>query len=260
MTQLLPRWLFAGLLVAGLAQVCTADEMPAAETLYQTAPKGLPSEPAWGYWTAAPTSWVIVHNQFLERTKKGGVDIVFLGDSITSGWKEAASANWSGATPAPQAVNYGIGGDSTRQVIWRIRHGELDGLTPKVIVLMIGTNNLYADQNSGTNEQIADGVKTILALLQEKTPGARVLLMGVLPRQTKSWSDRIAALNKLLAGFNAPGRVQYRDAGAKFLNADGRPNTELYSKDLVHLNPAGYAVLNATVKPWIQELLHSAAR
>lgn len=229
--------------------------MPALDTLYCYAPKGLPSEPAWSYWPAAPESWIIVHKQFAARSQQGDVDIVFLGDSITKGWQQISSTNWADVTPALQAVNYGIGGDSTRQILWRIRHGVLDGINPRLVVLMIGTNNLYADQNAGTNEEIAEGVKAIIGLIHEKTPAARVLLLGVLPRQTKSWCDRIVALNGLLAGLNVPGRVRYFDPGAAFLGSDGRLKPELYSSDRVHLNAAGGEVLTTSVKPLVRELL-----
>lgn len=258
MIQILPRWLIAGLLVAGLGHISRADEPPSPDSMFQNAPKGLPSEPAWGYWTAAPKAWLMVHEQFVECTRKGGIDIVFLGDSITKGWKQVESLNWADTTPALQAVNYGIGGDTTRQILWRIQHGVLDGIQPRLVVLMIGTNNLYSDHNSGTNEEIAAGVKAILALIREKSPGSRVLLLGVLPRQTTAWCTRIAALNGLLAGLAAPGRIEFRDPGAKFMGSDGRVNKELYTPDLVHLTAAGTDQLTAQVKPWVKALLQAS--
>ena len=251
----IPRWLIAALFVTGLCRLVYADETHQLESIYQTPPKGLPSEPAWGCWTAAPKAWIMVHNQFVARTRQGHVDIVFLGDSITKGWKQAEATNWADTTPPLQSVNYGIGGDTTRQIIWRIDHGVLDGINPRLVVLMIGTNNLYSDQNSGTNEQIVDGVKTILGLIHGKSPGARVLLLGVLPRQTKSWCDRIVALNGLLAGLSEPGCVQFHDVGAEFLGADGRVNAKLYNADLVHLNAAGNEVLTVMVRPLVKNLL-----
>ena len=254
MIDIAPCILLAILLAICPHTIARASEPPALESMSQDAPKGLPSEPAWGYWKAAPTAWMGVHQQFVTRSQQGRVDIVFLGDSITKGWKQAESTNWTESTPPLQTVNYGIGGDTTRQVIWRIKHGELDGIKPKLVVLMIGTNNLYADHNSGTNEQIVDGVKTILGLIREKSPDTRVLLHGVLPRERKFWCDRIAVLNGLLAVLNEPGRVQFHDAGAKFIGEDGEINKELFSADLVHLNAAGYEMLTAAVKPLVKSL------
>ena len=259
MTQITPRLFFAILLATGLHPFASAEELPPLESMYQDAPKGLPSEPAWGYWKAAPTAWISTHQQFVARSKQGNVDVVFLGDSITKGWKQVESTNWADSTPALQAVNYGIGGDTTRQIIWRINHGELDGIKPKLVVLMIGTNNLYADHNSGTNEQIVDGVKTIIGLIREKSPETRFLLLGVLPRESKFWCDRIVVLNGLLAGLKEPGRVQFHDSGSKFLTEDGGINKELFAADLVHLNATGNETLTAIVKPLVKELLEPSA-
>ncbi len=255
MTPSLLRLFYAGLLAAVSVISSHAEALPPPEVLYANAPKGLPSEPAWGFWPKAPEAWIIVHNQFIARTKQGNIDVVFLGDSITKGWKQISTTNWSGATPAPQAVNYGIGGDTTRQVLWRIRQGALDGISPSLVVLMIGTNNLYADHNSGTNAEITAGVKAVLSSVREKCPGARVLLLGVLPRQNRFWSDRILQLNALNAALNEPGRVHYHDAGELFVNADGTMKAELYNTDLVHLSAAGYDVLTAAVQPWAKALL-----
>ncbi|MEY3898560.1 MAG: hypothetical protein RLZZ214_4082 [Verrucomicrobiota bacterium] len=256
MIPIAPRLILAVLLATGAGHLVRAAELPAPETMCLDAPKGLPSEPAWGYWKAAPTAWLSTHQQFLARTQQGNVDLVFLGDSITKGWKLAESTNWTDSTPPLQAVNYGIGGDTTRQIIWRINQGELDGIKPKLVVLMIGTNNLYADHNSGTNEQIVDGVKTILGLIREKSPDTRVLLLGVLPREKKFWCDRIVILNGLLAVLNDPGKVLFHDAGSKFLTADGEINKDLFTADLVHLNAAGYESLTATAKPLVKSLTH----
>lgn len=163
MNLLISRLLLAGFIAAGCLAPAPAQGMPAPEALYQNAPKGLPSEPARGFWPKAPEAWIIVRNQFVKRTKQGNIDVIFIGDSLTKGWKQIPSTNWSGATSAPQAVNYGIGADTTRQILWRIRHGALDGISPSLVVLMTGTNNLYADHNSGTNEEITAGVKAVLA-------------------------------------------------------------------------------------------------
>ncbi|MES2658952.1 MAG: GDSL-type esterase/lipase family protein [Verrucomicrobiota bacterium] len=255
MTANISRLFLAILLATGPGTTMNAADTPTLESMYQDAPKGLPSEPAWGYWKAAPTSWMIVHQQFVNRSKQGNVDIVFLGDSITKGWQQTESTNWTDSPTAIQTVNYGIGGDTTRQVIWRINDGELDGIKPKLVVLMIGTNNLYADHNSGTNEQIVDGVKTILGLIREKSPDTRILLLGVLPRQTKFWSDRVLVLNGLLAALDAPGRVKFHDAGARFIGEDGEINKELFNADLVHLNAAGYENLTTIAKPLVKSLL-----
>ena len=250
------------LVPAFLLMFCTAQAEDATgdvsiETINSgPAPKGLPSQAAWGYWKAAPTAWIMTHNGMIAQTKKGGGEIVFLGDSITAGWSKGGKAIWEQTYAPLKAVNYGIGGDTTRQVIWRIEHGELDGFTPKLVVLMIGTNNLYADQNSGTNEEIADGVKKIIELIQAKSPTTKILLLGVLPRQTKvPWCDRIAALNLLLAPLANGSTVRYLDIDKDFLDSEDKAKAELFNTDLVHPNAKGYEVISAAVLPTVTEMV-----
>lgn len=235
-----------------------ADETGAvsvAEMVAGPVVKAPPHVAGWGHWSAAPEAWLQTHEGFVTRSRAGGVDVVFLGDSITQGWKAIAKENWADSEPPLRAVNYGIGGDSTRQVIWRLEHGVLDGIRPRLVVLMIGTNNLYRDHNSGSNEEIAEGVKTTLALIRQKAPGAKILLLGVLPRQTSSWCKRIGELNTLIARNENAERVRFLDAAPSFLDETGKANPEFFKSDGVHLNPRGYEILFSIVKPVVRELL-----
>lgn len=246
------RLLTAGLLA--LAPLARAADEPDALAMRTHAAKGLPSEPAWGFWPDVPAAWLQTHQSFVERSRRGGVDVVFLGDSITKGWKQAETENWAGRGPAPRVANYAIGGDSTRQLLWRIDHGVLDNIRPRLLVLMIGTNNLYQDHNSGTNEEIAAGVRAVLARIRAKLPETRVLLLGVLPRQTRGWTGRIEKLNTLLASFAEPGRVECHDVGGVFVDERGLLEAGLYMPDRVHLSPAGYDALTTAVKPLVRGL------
>lgn len=138
-------------------------------------PKGLPSEEGWGYYPQFPTAWLSHHRSLLERTKKGGLKVMFFGDSITQGWTDpnGGKAEWDKRFEPLGAANYGIGGDSTRQVLWRIGHGEIEGVSPQLVVLKIGTNNLYGDFNAGSDDEIAKGLETIVQTLREKLPQPR---------------------------------------------------------------------------------------
>src|SRR5690242_8364585 len=98
-----------------------------------------------------PTNWLSRHEGFVEQAKAGGIDLLFVGDSITDNWRSRGSNVWNKYYAPRHAANFGIGGDRTQHVLWRIDHGELDGLKPKVIVLMIGTNN----SNSDSADEIA---------------------------------------------------------------------------------------------------------
>ena len=137
-------------------------------------------------------NWVKRHESFNEVSKKGEVQLVFLGDSITQGWEGNGKEAWAKTWAPLKAANFGIGGDRTEHVIWRLQNGNFDGIKPKLIVLMIGTNNTGhqgrpAAEHGGvvytsSAEQTAEGVKMILDILGKKLPETKVLLLGIFPR------------------------------------------------------------------------------
>src|SRR2546428_11301842 len=135
--------------------------------------------------TPAPrdANWMKRHESFNERVKKGNVDLLLIGDSITQGWEGSGKNVWAKFYSPRNAVNLGIGGDRTQHVLWRLDHGNVDGISPKAAVLMIGTNNSNGKDN--TAEQIADGIKAIVAMLREKTPKTKVLILAIFPRGEK---------------------------------------------------------------------------
>jgi lysophospholipase L1-like esterase len=220
-------------------------------------PKAKPSEPGWGFWSVAPQAWMQTCQGFLERTQKGDIDVVFLGDSITQGWGKAGKEIWEKEYAPKKAVNYGIGGDSTRQVLYRLDHGAVDGLKLKLVVLAIGTNNLYADHNSGTDEEIAAGIETIVKSLREKVPTAKILLLGILPRQNDYFSGRVLKINKRISKLADEKTVRFLDMDAKFEKTPGKGdvNEELYVPDKLHLSAKGYEVWAETMKPVFEEMV-----
>ena len=117
-----------------------------------------------------------MHEKFLSQAKKGDIDLLFLGDSITQGWNN--NEVWRRHFGPRKAANFGIGGDRTEHVLWRIQNGELEGIAPKVTVLMIGTNNSGAN----TPEEIAQGITAIVDELRKRLPNTKILLLGVFPR------------------------------------------------------------------------------
>lgn len=216
--------------------------------------KASPSIPGWGFWPKYPKDWQRTFDGQLGRARQGDIGAVFLGDSITQGWGKEGKAVWDERFAALKAVNWGIGGDSTRQVLWRIEHGLLDGLSPRLVVLAIGTNNLYGDHNAGSDAEIAAGIAATVAAVRAKLPQAKVLVVGMLPRQNAYFCGRIAAINALTAMLDDGTAVRFVDPGAAFLTAPGEVRTDLFKEDKVHLVAAGYQALGEALQPLVAAL------
>lgn len=201
-----------------------------------------------------------LHESFLARGKAGPVGVLFLGDSITEGWRKAPHI-WEHYFGADQPANFGIGGDQTQHVIWRIEHGELDGLAPKVVVLMLGTNN--SGRHSGA--QIAAANRKIVGLIRAKLPAAKVLLLAIFPRGPRAgrdgvpepWEARMAAIraaNAELARLDDGATVRYLDLTANFLGNDGTI-PRIIMPDQLHPNAAGYQLWAEGMAPLLREML-----
>lgn len=197
--------------------------------------------------------WMQRHELINSRAKEGDKDILFLGDSITQGWEGAGKDAWAKAYTPRKAMNAGIGGDRTQHVLWRIENGNIAGITPKVAVLMIGTNN----SGTNTSEDIAAGIKAIVDKLGEKLPNTKVLVLAVFPRG----ANKDDAKRKVNEGANAivakladGKRVHYLDIGPKFLEPDGTLSKEIMP-DLLHLSPKGYSIWVDSIESKLVELL-----
>jgi len=198
--------------------------------------------------------WMARHEQKLEEIK-AGADLVFLGDSITQNWETAGKDVWQKHFGSRKALNLGFGGDSTQHVLWRLDHGEFDGLRPKVVVLHIGTNN--ARHSEATPEQIAEGVRQILQRLHAKAPGATVLLHAIFPRGADAndpWRKRCLEINRLLPSLADGQRVRFIDPGAKLANADGTISKAIMP-DLLHLSAQGYEIWAEALEAKLGELV-----
>ena len=197
--------------------------------------------------------WMVQHEGFSAKAKQGGIDVVFLGDSITAGWNGAGKAIWAERFAPLKAANFGIGGDRTQHVLWRVQNGNFDGIKPKAVVLMIGTNNTGTD----TAPQIAEGVTAIVKEIQARTPGAKILLLAVFPRAEKSdnpFRVKIAAINDIIAKLDDGQKVFFLDIGPKFLQPDGTLTKDIMP-DLLHLSPAGYQIWADAIQAKLAELL-----
>ena len=216
----------------------------------------------------ATDGWKSRHQSLVERAKKGGYDVLFIGDSITQGWEGGGKAVWAERFAKWNPVNLGIGGDRTQHVLWRITvGGELDGIDPKVVVVMIGTNNIA----SNPPEEIADGVRAIVATFREKRPAAKILLLGVFPRSAKGGKEqpkdatavpaeglqaKVKEINNRIAKLDDGKMVKYLDIGPKFLDEKGDLQKAVMP-DYLHLSADGYKRWADAIEPVVDEMLKS---
>ncbi|MHB1078237.1 MAG: platelet-activating factor acetylhydrolase IB subunit [Prosthecobacter sp.] len=211
--------------------------------------------------------WMKRHESFNAISKKGEAQLVFLGDSITQGWEKNGKDVWAKTWEPLKAANFGIGGDRTEHVIWRLQNGNFDGIKPKLVVLMIGTNNTGhngrpAAEHGGvayasSAEQTAEGVKMILDILGKKLPETKFLVLGIFPRgPSKDDAKRMqnVATNNLISGFADNKRVFYMDIGNTFLKPDGTLPKEIMP-DLLHLSAQGYQMWADAIEGKVKELM-----
>ncbi len=211
--------------------------------------------------------WMKRHESFNEVSKKGEAQLVFLGDSITQGWEKNGKEVWAKTWEPLKAANFGIGGDRTEHVIWRLQNGNFDGIKPKLVVLMIGTNNTGhqgrpAVEHGGavyasSAEQTAEGVKMILDILEKKLPETKVLLLGIFPRgatKDDAMRKQNVATNNIISGFADGKRIFYTDIGNTFLQPDGTLPKETMP-DLLHLSAQGYQMWTDAIEGKVKELM-----
>jgi N-acetylglucosamine-6-sulfatase len=206
------------------------------------------------------------HQGFLEIAKKGDIGLLFVGDSITDFFSNPRGAR-GGGTPAPatgievwnanfaqyKPANFGIAGDRTQGVLWRMQNGELEGFKAKLIVLMLGTNNL----NGNPLDEIADGDRLIIEEFKKRQPQAKVLLLGVFPRSAdpaNPFRAQIKELNSKLAKLADNKQVFYMDIGDKFLTADGTLTTEIMA-DGLHPTAKGYQIWADAISGQVKTLM-----
>lgn len=207
-----------------------------------------------------PTNWLARHAENLAVAKQGGVDILFLGDSITDGWRwDGHGKNlWAKYFAPRHAANFGIGYDRIQNVLWRIENGELDGISPRVIVLLIGTNNSGNEDDGrprNTTPEIIAGISNLVRRIQFHQPQAKIILFGIFPRGDKGDGIR-AQVREVNAGIAtlADDKVKFLDIGGKFLEPDGTLPRAMFP-DLLHPNEPGYQIWADAINPALDEFL-----
>jgi lysophospholipase L1-like esterase len=269
----------AGMMMLGAAPAVVAPQAPAPQAPAPQAPA--PQAPATRPTAAAASQpaiepadqpvlrttagarWLRTHQQYVEKAKAGNIDLYMLGDSITDFWgnQQRFRANWEKNLGGWRPGDFGFSGDRTQHVLWRITNGELEGVKPKAIVVMIGTNNLppHAQLAPNTPEETARGIKAIVDVLKEKQPQAKILLLAIFPRADIERTgpdimDKVNKVNEIIATYDDGKQVKYLNINKHFLNAEGKLTKEVMP-DLLHPSEKGYQIWADAIKPQLTEWL-----
>jgi beta-glucosidase len=206
--------------------------------------------------------WTTRHEKKLADVKQLGksAQVVFIGDSITEGWEKSGVPVWDRYYKPLNGIALGFGGDRTENVLWRVQHGEVDGLAPKVAVLMFGTNNTGHRQEDPKTTAL--GIKRNIEELQQRLPDTKILLLAIFPRGEKP-DDNLRRINDqvnaIIAGYADNQKVFFLDIGKAFLQADGTLSRDIMP-DLLHPNEKGYEIWAKAMAPTLQQLLPGAEK
>jgi lysophospholipase L1-like esterase len=203
--------------------------------------------------TSKRDSYLKQHEDLVNFAKAGHIDVMFLGDSITAGWSGPGKEIWTKTYAPLHAGNFGVGGDETQNVLWRIDNGETVGIHPKVVVLMIGTNNVKPVCDP---KAIAGGVTAVVKDLRAKLPDTKILLLGIFPRGQKAdvYRDHIKAINTIIAKLDDGKTICYLDIGDKFLQPDGTIAKTIMA-DFLHPTASGYKIWAEAMHDKLDEML-----
>ena len=188
-----------------------------------------------------------LHKEKLKEAKSKKIDFVMIGDSITHSWsKHPEILNGS------NLLNLGFPGDRTQNVLWRIENGALDGISPKLVTLMIGTNNLHENKKAyppDKPEDIFTGIQAIVSEVRKRLPNAPIVIFSIFPRKAGPAYERVKAVNALLPQLAKEKHVYNLNLNGLFLNDKDLQNKSLFDKDLLHLNKQGYLAWASALKP-----------
>ena len=235
--------------------------LSATTTLIRASDAAAPEPRTVDYEWMSVATWKNMHAADMAIAQKGGVDVLFVGDSITEGWEWGEGEHWKKHFAPLGAANFGIGGDTTQNLLWRLDNGAVGMLRPKVVVVLIGTNNL--GRENATAAGAARGVEAVVRKLRAAFPAAKIVLHGIFPCDYSPQAEvrqRVKDVNALLSRLDGlGGQVVFRDIGAVFLEPDGSILPAV-SNDGLHLTPEGYRRWAGVLAPLVRELLAAAAK
>ena len=198
--------------------------------------------------------WGLRHNAVNERLKRGNVDLLFIGNSIVHGWENEGKEYWDRFYEPRNAVNMGFGGDKTQHVLWRITHSSFDSISPKLAIILIGTNNSGGEDN--TAEEIADGIIKICKTLRNKLPETKILLLAIFPRDSVPTAQRQKneTASKLASRIADSRTIYYLDINDAFLASDGSLSADIMP-DFLHPNETGYRIWAEAIESKVKKLM-----
>ena len=260
--------LFAALIVGFQSLLLAQSPSPAVSPNIAVAPAASPQIHVDASSPAPKNDkgrFLTMHASFLERAKQGPIDLLFLGDSITERWTSAQDV-WKAHYEKYNPANFGISGDATQHILWRIQNGELDNIHPKVLVLMIGTNNTKGN----SADEIAAADKLIVQKIREKLPDTKILLLAIFPRGPQKAHNgtvddgvermqKIHAINAELAKMDNGNTIRFLDIGNQFLDANGKIPADVMP-DQLHPSPKGYDIWAAAMQPLLDQMMASQSK
>lgn len=243
--------------VTPVAPVVPAATAPVAAS---PDPSTLSTTPAMQDASWAVAWWEKRHLAYKEEVKKRNaegkkIDLVFIGDSITEGWSRAGGDAFKRNYAQYGAMELGFGGDRTENILWRLQHGAVDNMQPKVAVLMFGTNN--TGHRREHPDYVAAGIKRNIVELQQRLPNTKILLLAIFPRDEKPDGQLRMIneqINQRIAGFADNKKVFFLNINNSFLQPDGVLSKEIMP-DLLHLSPKGYDIWANSMAPTLNQLM-----
>ena len=248
MESIFKRRRLAGVLFGLAFSVHAGDDVVEAKQPESVVPATQTAEWAVEWWGPR-------HAEKVREIKRGDIDLLMIGDSITHGWETRGKNVWEKYYKHRKAANLGFSGDRTEHVIWRLQNGEVEGISPRLAVLMIGTNNTGHRKDAA--KDTAQGIEAIVKELRTRLPETRILLLAIFPRSATA-DDELRKLNgeinKIISGFADGKHVFYLDVNGGFLDEERGVSKEIMP-DLLHPNEHGYELWAKAMEPTISRLM-----
>jgi lysophospholipase L1-like esterase len=239
----------------GFAALTPAQIDPTLPTMTWPFPMNAPAGTPAALFPIPHADWFWRFQQNIDKLKQGPYDLVFDGDSITDFWQGNGQDVLKQRYGGIKLLDNAISGDQVQHVLWRAQHGDLNGQNPKLIMLLIGTNNCGQDV-----KEVAGGTKLVLDEYKKRCPDAHILLLGVFPRDPLATSGARTWIKNLNAIYTtyADDRVTYLDIGDKFLQPDGTLTADIMP-DFLHPSAKGYVIWADAIQPVIDKYFPGAA-